>query len=150
MSGERFFRVSSERFAFRDSQSPAVSIVSGGVPESPPTGSFPQEECGSGFFGLSVIHPLGVIATSIEGTSVPRETWRDQLTIFPPSTRLGLGWAPTNPYWGVWVYTGSYLAISQSVLRITHTPAYRSRSFDDEVLLSVVLRVSSERFMRDP
>ena len=32
---------------------------------------------------------------------------RDQLTIYPPSTRLGLGWAPTNPYWGVWVYTGS-------------------------------------------
>lgn len=131
MSGERFFRVSSERFAFRDSQSPAVSIVSGGVPESPPPGSFPQEECGSGFFGLSVIHPLGVIATSIEGTSVPRETWRDQLTIYPPSTRLGLGWAPTNPYWGVWVYTGSSWRSPShhSVM------AYRSRS----------CRASSER-----
>ena len=35
-----------------------------------PLGSLNQEECGSGFFGLSVIHPLGVIATSIEGTSV--------------------------------------------------------------------------------
>ena len=35
-----------------------------------PLGSLNQEECGSGFFGLSVIHPLGVIATSIEGTAV--------------------------------------------------------------------------------
>ena len=96
-----------------------------------PLGSLNQEECGSGFFGLSVIHPLGVIATSIEGTSVPRETWRDQLTIYPPSTRLGLGWAPTNPYWGVWVYTGSSWRSPShhSVM------AYRSRS----------CRASSER-----
>ena len=56
---------------------------------------------------------------------------RDQLTIYPPSTRLGLGWAPTNPYWGVWVYTGSSWRSPShhSVM------AYRSRS----------CRASSER-----
>ena len=85
--------MSSERFAFRDSQSPAVSIVSGGVPESPPPGSFPQEECGSGFFGLSVIHPLGVIATSIEGTvvliAVPTRPTNDLPTLDPFGSRVG-------------------------------------------------------------
>ena len=139
--------MSSERFAFRDSQSPAVSIVSGGVPESPPPGSFPQEECGSGFFGLSVIHPLGVIVDIYRGAPpcYERERPTNELpTLDPLGSRVG-----PNQLGGR-VYTGSYLAISQSVLRITHTPAYRSRSFDDEVLLSVVLRVSSERFTRDP
>ena len=55
---------------------------------------------------------------------------RDQQTNYPPSTRLGLEWAPNQL--GGRVYTGSYLPISQSVLRITHTPAYRSRSLSSE------------------
>ena len=85
--------MSSERFAFRDSQSPAVSIVSGGVPESPPPGSFPQEECGSGFFGLSVIHPLGVIVDIYRGHLRPKgnleRPTNDIPTLDPFGSRVG-------------------------------------------------------------
>ena len=107
MSGERFLRVSSERFAFRDSQSPAVSVVSGGVPESPPPGSFPQEECGSGFFGLSVIHPLGVIVDIYRGAPpcYERERPTNELpTLDPLGSRVG----PKPTRWSglYWVVLG--------------------------------------------
>jgi hypothetical protein len=67
---ERSLRASGERVAFRDSQSPAcLRLVGGGMPISP-SRFVSSRRVWFGFFGLSVIHPLGVIATSIEGTAV--------------------------------------------------------------------------------
>ena len=68
----------------------------GGVPESPPTGSFRQEDVVRAFRPFGHTPPRCHSCHLSRGTSVPRETWRDQQTNYPPSTRLGLEWAPNQ------------------------------------------------------
>ena len=111
---ERFLRVSSERLAFREWQSPAVSVVSGEFRNLPRQVRFVKKSVVRVFrpFGHS---PPRCHSDIYRGHCGARRTFlQDQLTIYPPSTHLGLEWAPTNPigclglYWVV-------LAISQSV-----------------------------------
>ena len=58
-----------------------------------PLGSLNQEECGSGFFGLSVIHPLGVIVDIYRGHLRPKgnleRPTNDIPTLDPFGSRVG-------------------------------------------------------------
>ena len=93
---ERFLRVSSERLAFREWQSPAVSVVSGEFRNLPRQVRFVKKSVVRVFRPFGHTPPRCHSCHLSRGTSVPRETWRDQQTNYPPSTRLGLEWAPTN------------------------------------------------------
>ena len=108
---------------------PVSVLLGGGIP---PPRFIESRRVWFGFFRPFGHSPPRCHSDIYRGHCGTRRTFpQDQLTIYPPSTRLGLGWAPTNPYWGVWVYTGSSWRSPShhSVM------AYRSRS----------CRASSER-----
>ena len=87
--------------------------------------------------------------TSIEGTSVLHKASGEtnKRITHPRPAWVSSGPQPTRWSGLYWVVLGD---LPVGSFRRRQKPAYRSRSFDDEVLLSIVLRASSERVLWDP